>query len=82
MVSAPIYLGSLRDRRRPFCREELRQLQRDARLRDRGGREWTVRAAAYLDPEVRECRAVLVAGAWVTIERKRFHDGYMVPSAS
>ena len=47
-----------------------------ARLRDREGREWSVRGAAYLDPEGGEYRAVLVSGAQVLIERERFHDNY------
>jgi Transposase IS66 family len=54
---------------RPLSREEFRQLQRGDRLRDRGGREWIVRAAAYLDPELGEYRVVLVTGAQVGMER-------------
>jgi hypothetical protein len=63
---------------RPLSREEFRQLRRDDRLRDRGGREWTVRGAAYLDPEGGEYRVVLVAGAQVVVERERFHDSYIL----
>jgi len=60
---------------RPLTSEENRHLERGDRLRYRDGREWTVRAAAYLDPEAGEHRAVLVAGAPVVIERERFCDG-------
>jgi hypothetical protein len=63
---------------RPLSREELRQLRRDDRLRDRSGREWTVRGASYLDPEGGGHRAVLVSGAQVLIKRERFHDSYML----
>jgi len=63
---------------RPLTRDEFRQLNRGDRLRDRSGREWTVRAAAYLAPAAGEYRAVLVAGAQVLIERERFCDGYVV----
>jgi hypothetical protein len=63
---------------RTVSRKDFRQLRRDDRLRDRGGREWTVRGAAYLDPEAGEYRAVLVSGAQVVIERERFHDGYVL----
>lgn len=62
--------------RRHMARDEFRQLQRGDRLRDRSAREWIVRAAAYLDPEGGEYRAVLVASAQVLIERERFHDSY------
>jgi hypothetical protein len=41
---------------RPLSSEEFRHLRRDDRLRDRGGREWTVRGSAYLDPELGEHR--------------------------
>ncbi len=68
--------------RRPLRREEFRQLRRDDRLRDRGGREWTVRAAAYLDREEGEYRVVLVSGAQVPVERERFHDSYMLMACS
>ena len=47
----------------PLGREESRQLRRDDQLYDRSGREWTVRATAYLDAELGEYRVVLVAGA-------------------
>ncbi len=67
---------------RPLSSEEFRQLTRGDRLRDRRGREWTVRGAAYLDPEGGEYRAVLVSGGQVLIERERFHDGYVLLAAS
>jgi hypothetical protein len=54
------------------------RLRRDDRLRDRGGRKWTLRGAAYLDPDAGEYRAVLVSGAEVLIERERFCDSYML----
>jgi hypothetical protein len=53
---------------------------RGDRLRDHGGREWTVQGAAYLDPEGGEYRAVLVSGAQVLIEREGFCDSYVVLS--
>jgi hypothetical protein len=46
----------------PLSREEFRQLRRDDRIRDRGGRIWTLRADAYLD----------------RVEGERFHDSYML----
>jgi hypothetical protein len=64
--------------RRPLSRDEFRLLRRDDRLRDRGGQEWTLRGAAYLDPDAGEFRAVLVSGAQVVIERERFHDSYVL----
>jgi hypothetical protein len=67
---------------RPLSRDEFRQLRRDDCLRDRSGREWTVRGAAYLDPEGGEYRVVLVAGAQVLIERERFHDSYVLLAVS
>ncbi len=67
---------------RPLSREEFHKLRRDDRLRDRGGREWSVRGAAYLDPEGGEYRAVLVSGAQVLIERERFHDSYVLMACS
>ncbi len=67
---------------RPLSREEFRQLRRDDRLWDGGGREWTLRGAAYLDPEGGEYRAVLVSGGQVLIERERLHDGSMRLHAS
>ena len=65
----------------PLSREEFRQLRRDDHLRDRGGRDWIVRATAYLDAEQGEHRVVLVSGAQVLIERERFCDGYVVVPA-
>jgi hypothetical protein len=41
-----------------------------------------LRAAAYLDPEVREYCAVLVAGAQVVIGCQRFCEGYVVVGGS
>jgi hypothetical protein len=61
----------------PLSREQFRALQRSDQLRDRQGRAWTLRAAAYLDAATGEHRAVLVAGDVVLIERERFHDSYM-----
>jgi hypothetical protein len=67
----------------PLSREEFRELRKDDRVRDRQGRVWTVRAAAFYDREQGEHRAVLVAGAQVLIEKERFHDSYMrLPAAA
>ena len=62
----------------PLSRDEFRQLKRDDRVRDRGGRIWTLRVDAYFDHAEGEHRAVLVAGAQVLVERERFHDSYML----
>ncbi len=48
---------------RPLSREEFRQLQRDDRLRDRGGREWRSEAPPTSIPKEGEYHAVLVSGA-------------------
>jgi hypothetical protein len=63
---------------RPLTHDAFRRLQRGDRLRDRGSRESTVRATAYLDPETGAYRTVLVAGAHVQVERERFCEGYVV----
>ncbi len=77
-MSRTLYLVANEQAWRPLSREEFRRLLRGDRLRDRGGREWSVRGVAYLDPEGGEYRAVLVSGAQVLIERESFHDSYML----
>jgi hypothetical protein len=61
-------------RREKISREQFRELTRGLRLLDRQGREWTVRAAPFVQDG--EYRVVLHAGDLVLIERERFADGY------
>ena len=57
-----------------ISREQFRGLTRGVRLLDRQGREWTVRAAPFVEDG--EYRVVLHDGDLVLIERERFADSY------